>query len=774
MFNRLFGSRNTTQPSSLPTVLPTAAPQPPLASAIASKNLAEVERQLLDRDLAAETLHTALDQACRDKSCPDLIKLALLQHPACDKKGALGLAIRHDDLYLAGETLKLGGVPERDQIGSSSKRMRRLLTTFRRRTTLYPPGASRNNQTVLDRKLRDGDDGGAEYIFIRMTAGLTWRDKWSDSVQRDRRDLQSAFLLGGKADRDRFFRLREVSGSTINDPAVRQIMKEIAQYSPRRGEPRNFNLKVEGVNCMAFVEDMQAKRAGDPALKADYEDYKDLETIAARFKAPPGQLKRLHKRVSNVLTHAAEVHLINNSKLFSFIAAQLEAMEKNGESARQILWNSTNHIMDLGLRIKYKNGKKIYVIKLYDPNSTTSHVRSALSSLEAVEALTLNQILSGDDLIKIYWPEGKGLSTMTVRPPEEEISAYAQRPVGAAAGRRLTSALPPEEVDGTAIWHMLDNGFSGDLRSLKKEIAGRPESELSALLGTRAGPRGTPGLCRALKNGHADVIRAFGEIVAMVPQELRGDLLACKTSDGTPGLAIALSNGYADAIRAFGEIVAMVPEKLRGDLLTCKISDGTPGLAMALQQGHAGAIEAFGKSLSLLPDNLRKDIVACKDKNGIPGFSFALEAGNKEAILAYGELLKTILPPQRAPLLAAKEANGSGGLAWAMVNGHVDAVHAYGTLLLDCIPPAQFAEVLLAARAEGHFATEWALHNGHREAFVAFCNILRDACSKALQEGDAEAVRALEKVLKELPSVTEAAIISATDGLAAMLHEPTA
>jgi uncharacterized protein len=611
------------------------------------------------------------------------------------------------------------------------------------------------------------------------------------------------------------------------------------------------------------VEDLQTRRAGDPALKSDYDDYKDLETIAARIKAPPGKLDRLEERVRQVLAHAPETHLIDNRKLSSFIAAQLETMDKNGEPARQIVWNSTNHAMDLALRIKSKNGEKRYVIKHYDPNFTTSHVRIALSSLEAVEALTLKQILSKDNLIKHYWPEGKGLSTMTVRPPEEEIFAYAQRPAGAVAGRKLISTLPPGDIDATAIWHMLTFGFSGDLRSLKSEIAGRPVSKLRALLGTPAGiEKGAPGLYMALQNGHADAVRAFGEIVAMLPKELRGDLLACKRANGTsglfmalqnghaetvrafgeivamlpeelrgdllackdadrtpglymalqkghaeavrafgesvamlpeklqgnlltckradrtPGLSLALQKGHADAVRAFGEIIATLPEKLRGDLLACKKDDGTPGLYMALQNGHADAVKAFGESLSLLPEipeNLRKDIVACKDKTDLPALSHVLGQGNREAILAYGALLKTVPPPQRASLLAAKDANGNGGLAWAIRERHKDAVLAYGELLLDCIPPAQFAEVLLAARDEGYFATDWAIQNRDAEAFFAFRDdILSGAFSKAVQEGDTTAVLALENVLKELPLQTQAEIISATDGLAAMLHQAPA
>jgi hypothetical protein len=722
MSSRISGTSNTAMPPSMPAV---AAP-PSLASAAASKNLAEVERHLRSRDISPEALHNALEHACHDRTCPDVIKLVLLQHPNCDATGALQLAIQNDDVYLANQALRRGGIPERENVGKSSDRMRGVLTNFRRTKALYPPGAGQNNLSALDKALREGDLEAASQKLDWRMHNMGGRKMWSVAVERDKPDLQRAVLLLGKADHDRRFRLSEVPGSTVNDPAVRRIMKEIPQYSPTRGEPRNFNGTVdEDIHCVVFVEDLQATRAGDPTLKFDYGNYKDPETIAARFQAFP---ENLSERANNLMLHAPEVHLIDNRRLSSFLAAQLEAMEKNGEPARQILWSTSNHTMDLGLRIKNKGGNKLYVIKHFDPNRTTSHVRVALDSLEAVEALTLNQIIDGDRLIKLYWPEPKGLSLMTIRPPEDEIQAYALRPAGAVAGRTLSSLPAPEEVDGTAIWHMLSEGFSGNLRRLKDALASLPSAELSTLLGTPAGAELTPGLFFALQNENADVIRVFGEYLALVPENLRADLLACKRPDGVPGLAIALV------------------------------------------LGNASAIEAFAECLPLVPENLRSDIVACKDGKGMPGLRHALVSGQKKSVLAYGKLLKAIPPLQRAPLLAAKDANKTGGLVGAMMNGHTDAVRAYGEVLLDCVPTAQFAEVLLAARTSDLFATEWTLNHGNIEAFNAFCAILQAAFSKALQAGDAAPVLALEKVLKELPPEKQAEIISATDGLATILN----
>jgi hypothetical protein len=131
----------------------------------------------------------------------------------------------------------------------------------------------------------------------------------------------------------------------------------------------------------------------------------------------------------------------------------------------------------------------------------------------------------------------------------------------------------------------------GDLRRLKGEIASRPETERITLLAAKNAD-GVPGLYVALKEGHADTIKAFGELLLLVPEDQRVALLAAKDADGVPGLYIPLQDGHADAIKAFGELLLLVPEGQRAELLAVT-ANGKSGLADALKNGRLEALAQY-------------------------------------------------------------------------------------------------------------------------------------------------------------------------------------
>lgn len=87
------------------------------------------------------------------------------------------------------------------------------------------------------------------------------------------------------------------------------------------------------------------------------------------------------------------------------------------------------------------------------------------------------------------------------------------------------------------------------------------------------------GLYKALQEGHADTLKAFGKLLSsfkdkLAPADLR-DLLLAKRSDGITGLYSAIKNGHADVIRAYAELVIAIqsdpatqlPKKLAQTLL---------------------------------------------------------------------------------------------------------------------------------------------------------------------------------------------------------------
>lgn len=84
----------------------------------------------------------------------------------------------------------------------------------------------------------------------------------------------------------------------------------------------------------------------------------------------------------------------------------------------------------------------------------------------------------------------------------------------------------------------------------------------------------------ALEEGHADAIRAFGEVLKRVPEESRGAVPAAKRADQLSGLLMALHNGRADSVRAFGELSSLVPEESRAELVAAEHpkKGGRPGL----------------------------------------------------------------------------------------------------------------------------------------------------------------------------------------------------
>ena len=648
------------------------------------------------------------------------------------RQTALELAVQHNDLPLARQALQQGADPEKITAHPQADSMRSLLTYARRKNKLYPPNASRAQDTDLDRALRDGlDDNAREEArnFLRQAApGKKVREAWRDAVKENRVDVQRAILLL-EADQDRGFRLKQEEA--VTDKGVAEVMKEIPYFSPKRKLLQNFNCKAtfpdtsKAIECRHLVEYRQSVQERRPQIKFDDAQFARKQAIAANVSFDT-EAKHNH-----LIAHAKEARLFHNRDFGKVLVQQLAAMAAGDEASRLILLISTDHAMSVGLKRKEKDGKPYYVAELFDPNLTTSHVRIASDSLSTLETLTLENLIDGADLYQDYYPEPDGLSMMFVRPPLQEEQAIEEQAMtgmaqGAVENRTLTSSIEDKDINATALFYILKDGFAGDLRRLKGEIASRPEKERIALLAAK-NANGYPGLYVALQNGHADAIEAFGELLLLVPEEQRAALLAAKDANGNrePGLYMALQNGHADAIEAFGELLLLVPEEQRAALLAAKDANGNrePGLYMALQNGHADAIEAFGKLLLLVPAEQRAALLAAKNADGDPGLYIALQEGHADAIKAFGAFLLLVPEGQRAALLGAKNADGDPGLYIALQNGHADAIRAFGKLLL--LVPAEQRAQLLAVTVNESSGLANALKKGKLEALEQYMETVK-------------------------------------------------
>ena len=327
------------------------------------------------------------------------IKNALLRHPGCDlpsRQTALELAVQYNDLPLARQALQQGADPQQITAHPQADSMRTLLTYARRKNKLYPPNASRAQETGLDRALRDGlDDNAREEArnFLRQAApGKNVQEAWRDAVKENRADVQRAILLLD-ADQDRSFRLKQEDA--VTDQGVAEVMKEIPYFSPKRKLLRNFNCKAtfpdtsKAIECRHLVEHRQSVQERRPQIKFDYAQFADKKAIAANVSSDT------EAKYNHLLAHAKEARLFHNRDFGKTLVQQLAAMAAGNEASRLILLISTDHAMSVRLKIKEKDGKPPYVVELFDPNHTTSHVRIASDSLSTFETLTLENLIDG-------------------------------------------------------------------------------------------------------------------------------------------------------------------------------------------------------------------------------------------------------------------------------------------------------------------------------------------------------------------------------------------
>ncbi len=532
-------------------------------------------------------------------------------------ESALKIAIGQGNLPGAIRALESGADPERVNAGESGDGMRALLTYARRKNKLYPPIAPSDGESDLDRALRNGPDSDARKQAVRLLNQGRWgkstRNMWRDAVKNDQRDVQRALLLL-EADSDPTFRIFEKRA--VEDKGVAQVAKEIPYFSPKRGEPRDFNCKVPFADsdtvivCSDFVEHRQSAQERDERLKFNDSQFSSAEAIQAHVPSDT------QDRFRHLTSHATEAHLLYNRDFGNLLVKQFAAMETAGITVRLILLVSTDHAMSVGLRIKDKDRRPRYVATFFEPGATTSHVRVASDSLRTFETLSAKNFVAGDHQYKHYFSDPYHRATaldsaqadhrvclMFVRPQTREDHGTPERQQDASKNRTLASCLADKEIKPTAFWHILAEGFAGDIRRLKNEFACRPKKDLLELL-TARDDKGIPGLYMTLQDGHADAIEAFGELLDLLPPEARAEVVAAR-NNGIPGFHTTLQKGLVDAIKAFGELVKRVPIERRSELVAAKDADMLPGLYWLLENGDVDAIKAFGNLLPLIPSQHR-------------------------------------------------------------------------------------------------------------------------------------------------------------------------
>ena len=651
------------------------------AIAKAKDDIGRRDAQTAVRDLSAHlndqyAFHDAILSLLDSSPSPmrqELIKEARSQRPdfdlnAHDKEGktVLDLAVQHDDRAFARYLLGLGARPEKVFLGTATIDMQALLTSWRRKNLLYAHFNEGNRQswTDQDQLLYEGRHEEVREILADEIAKDGGYKLWERAMHAGQRDILRALLVISTQNE-----LRELAKhkhlvgmckkALQDDPGLSAVLKEFPYQSAKRGNPENLNeeVKFSGTNehivCRHLATYQQMQQAQDSRIKFDYNKLSSRKTIEKNVE--PG----IEKTYVTLKAQASETHLINNKKFGHFLARQFEAMEKDGKQSKLMLVESTNHAMNLGLRIKEKNGEKSYVVKFFDPNDTTTGTRSKANSVQTFETQALDSYITNADKMKDYYPELVGMSMIFVRPEEAQASAPISS--GFNVGRTLTSMdikdsednEDSEGIDATVMWHLMSEGFSGNLRQLRDQLTSLPEDKRIELLAATSDD-GYPALYMSMHAEHVEAIKAYGELLASasIPEDQLIKLLAATNAKGYPALYMSMHGGKVDAIKAYDGLLKQsepIPEDQFIELIAGKSSKGTPALFMVLRQGNAEVVKAYGDLVKSLPPDKQVDLLLAKkishgQRKGSSGLKIALKNNHFKAANALLQLLTQLAP----------------------------------------------------------------------------------------------------------------------------------
>ena len=538
-------------------------------------------------------------------------------------KAILDVAVQQNDVEFASYLLNKRRANPAHIHAASSPAMEALLGSWRLYTHYKQ---DKQDWSDLDLALQGGDHDQARRLLRRKKRGIYLKGAWEKALAAGQHDVLRAFLILSKPEE-----LRELTRIKINvgrwqkdlrqDPGLIAALKQFPYQSAKRGEPENFNCSAtfhsttQKIACRHLALYQQKEQRGSEKIKFDYAKFGSLEAISANVKEDIEQINE-----GTLRDRASEVHLISNKKFGQFLSRQFQELEKEGKllATKLTLVTSTNHMMNLGLMIKEKDGKKSYVVKFFDPNETTTGTRSKSNSVKAFEMQTLESYITAPSLMKDYYPEPVGMSMIyaNVEGGEKENTAA---PIG-SSGRTALTSMDIDKIDATVMWYLMRDGFTGNLNDLADHFETVSDDKRLELLAGKNN-NGVPALYIAMGWGRAEVIEPYGALMEKVPKDQRFELLAAKCNKGFPALYVAMVKGRAEVIKPYGELVRkLTPEDQHIELLAGKAGDGEPALLAAMYSGHAEVVKSYVEVVkSLFPDNPEKqaDLLFAKTNGGL-------------------------------------------------------------------------------------------------------------------------------------------------------------
>ena len=582
----------------------------------------------LGRDKRAfhEAILSLLD-SCPHETRQTLIEQAHSRQPdfdfnatGKDENTLLDLAVQQKDRKLALYLLSKGAT-------AASTETQPMLTVWRRQDMLYAHfKGNKISWTSLDHALYDGHYDKAQDLLMERLGEENLNKFWEVSLLCGCYDALRAILILGMPERLRALTKQQPEvgrwmEELHDDPGLVAVLKEFPYQSK---VPENFNGRATFTNsmhhivCTHLATYQQEQQARDPSgkIKFDYSQFESPQHIAEHVKP------EIYNTYATLTAHATETHLIDNASFGQFLARQFAAMEKENKPTRLMLIETTEHLMNLGLRIKEKDGKKSYVVKFFDPNQTTQGTRSKSRSLQTLETQTIDDYIANERLARHYYPEEKGASLIFVRSePNTQAGTSSSTPSPSHINRTLTSHIDPKDIDGAIVWYLMRHGFDGNLKQLHEHFNKLTDEQRISLLSWK-NSRGTPALYVSMQEGHADALKEYGKLLASIkniPEQHLINLIAGKNKNSQPALFIGMVKGHADAIKEYGKLLTSIkniPEHDLIDLIAGKSNDGFPVIATGMLQGHTEALKEYKEIWKLVPADRQAELLLAKVSEG--------------------------------------------------------------------------------------------------------------------------------------------------------------
>lgn len=305
--------------------------------------------------------------------------------------------------------------------------------------------------------------------------------------------------------------------------------------------------------------------------KAQYADY------ASKAAIRNSHSKALEYDYENLRFHDSDVYAVNN-RIGIFFKAQFASMVGGRETRRQMVMSTGTHAMAFQLKIKErKDGFPTYVVKVYDPNHTATHARVALKSLDKVARLDIKDFVE-DPARRFRYRIGDESEFGFVH-----LKRSQARPHATQTPRRLTAyeGAPDPTVHKKMLNRFMSQNLPGSFAESVHKMAPdcKGNVELVELLAARDAD-GFSGLYDALASGHAEAIKAYGELLAefseVLSQRDLASLLAAKhpSFGGFSGVYLARSRKKSEAVAAYKELVrsAPLPPRVKAKLLVERFS----------------------------------------------------------------------------------------------------------------------------------------------------------------------------------------------------------